>query len=168
MRNRSLKAVLVGLVVTLFFAAGAGAQKRRVVRAQVCGGPEMRCGQTPDVFKPYDLQFRLPRQAVIYETEPFYAVILQSINAKRDCDAHVSEDARLEAQSLFPKNKVFSDRCPEAGSLYYTNTSADYRFMAVYAGRTRAEANRMLETVRATGKYPTANIRRMNAGFNGT
>jgi hypothetical protein len=40
--------------------------------------------------------------------------------------------------------------------------------MAVYAGKTRAEAERMLAAVRATGKYPTANLRRMQAGFNGT
>jgi hypothetical protein len=40
--------------------------------------------------------------------------------------------------------------------------------MAVYAGKTRAEANRVLATVRATGRYRTANLRRMYVGFNGT
>jgi hypothetical protein len=40
--------------------------------------------------------------------------------------------------------------------------------MAVYAGRTRAQANAMLEKVKATGKYPGANLRQMRAGFNGT
>ena len=127
----------------------------------------MRCAKANE-FQPHDLQFRLPRRAVIYETEPFYAIILQSISGKTDCDAHISEDARLEAQSLFPHSKVFANRCPEPGALYYTNTNSDYRFMAVYAGRTRVEANQMLETVKATGKYPTANIRRMSTGFNGT
>jgi hypothetical protein len=40
--------------------------------------------------------------------------------------------------------------------------------MAVYAGITQAEANRMLAKVKATGKFPGANIRRMRAVMNGT
>lgn len=166
MKNRSLSIILTGVIAvfTLSFATSTEAQKRASRRPQVCGDPAMRCGE----FQPFDLQFRWPRNAVIYETEPFYAVILQSINAKNDCEAHISEDVRLEAQRLFPHNKVFADRCPDAGSIYYSDTNADYRFMAVYAGKTRAEAERLLATVRATGKYPTANLRRMRAGFNGT
>ena len=39
--------------------------------------------------------------------------------------------------------------------------------MAVYAGKAPAEANRMLAAVKATGKFPGANIRRMRTGFNG-
>jgi hypothetical protein len=39
--------------------------------------------------------------------------------------------------------------------------------MAVYAGRTRAEANAMLARVKATGKFDGANLRRMSIGFNG-
>jgi hypothetical protein len=40
--------------------------------------------------------------------------------------------------------------------------------MAVYAGRTQAEAAQMLSSVKATGKFAGASIRRMSAGFNGT
>ena len=40
--------------------------------------------------------------------------------------------------------------------------------MAVYAGRTPAEANAMLARVKAAGKYPGAYLRRMRAGINGT
>jgi hypothetical protein len=50
----------------------------------------------------------------------------------------------------------------------YTNTSPRAHFMAVYGGMTLAEANRMLARVRATGKFPGANIRRMRAMINGT
>jgi hypothetical protein len=166
MKNSSLSVILIVVIAvfTLSFTPGSEAQKRPFRRAQVCADPAMKCGE----FQPFDLQFRWPRNAVIYETEPFYAIILQSINAKNDCEAHISEDVRLEAQRFFPHNKVFADRCPDAGSIYYSKTNADYRFMAVYAGKTRAEAERMLATVRATGKYPTANLRRMRAGFNGT
>ena len=58
--------------------------------------------------------------------------------------------------------------CVEAGELYYTNVAPDQQFMAVYAGRTPAEARSVLAKVRAAGKYPGANLRRMRAGINGT
>jgi hypothetical protein len=166
MRNRLSSFILTGALImfALIFTASADAQKRR---AEVCGDPTVRCLGTNE-FQPYDLPFRLPPKAVIYETELFYAIILQSNNAKTNCEAHVSEDERLEAQSLFPHNKVFADRCPEPGTLFYSNTNTDYRFMAVYAGRTRAEAQAMLARVKATGKYPSANLRRIYVGFNGT
>ena len=40
--------------------------------------------------------------------------------------------------------------------------------MAVFAGRTKAEAAKVLAQVKATGKFPGANLRLMQAGFNGT
>ncbi len=40
--------------------------------------------------------------------------------------------------------------------------------MAVYAGPTLAEANRVLAAVKATGKFSGAYVKRMRAGFNGT
>jgi hypothetical protein len=169
MRKRFLSLLLLGAVavVALGFPQSGEAQRRRVRRGQVCGDPAMSCGEA-NTFQPYDLQFRIPRNAVIWESEQFYAVMLKSVNAKQNCEANVPESEREEAQVLFPRNKVFADRCPEPGTLYYTGTNSDYRFMAVYAGKTRAEANRVLALVRATGKFPTANLRRMSTGFNGT
>lgn len=165
MRNRFFAGViLMGVVYALSFTVSGEAQRRR---GQICGDPAMRCGVANE-FQPYDLSFRIPRNAVIWESEMFYAIILESRNARNNCEAHISEDKRLEAQALFPRHKVFADRCPEPGTVFYSNTNSDYRFMAVYAGKTRAEAARMLSRVRATGKYPTANLRRMNVGFNGT
>jgi hypothetical protein len=165
-RTKIFGVLLIGLLAAGLagFPAGAGAQRGR---GQVCGDPTVRCPGQSD-FQPHDLPFRIPRTAVIWESEMFYAIILQSVRARDNCETHVSENARLEAQSLFPRHKVFADRCPEPGNLYYTGTNSDYRFMAVFAGRTRAEAERMLARVRATGKYPTANLRRMRSGFNGT
>jgi hypothetical protein len=117
----------------------------------------------------YNLPFRLPENAVIYETDFFYAVMLKSMRAAEDnCDAFIPEAERLAAQALFPANKVFASRCFEPGDLSYTNTNASQRFMAVYAGSTVADANRMLAAVKATGKFPGANIRRMRAVMNGT
>ncbi|HEX8844617.1 MAG TPA: hypothetical protein VF791_08235 [Pyrinomonadaceae bacterium] len=169
MKSRFLSFILLGTmaVCALSFTGGAEAQRRRPRRAQVCGDPAMNCGEANE-FQPHDLQFRMPRNAVIYETESFYAIILMSINARDNCDAFIGENERQEAQALFPRHKVFTDRCPEPTTIYYTNTNPNNRFMAVYAGKTRAEANAMLARVRATGKYPGANLRQMRAGFNGT
>ncbi|HEY0378047.1 MAG TPA: hypothetical protein VGC87_14105 [Pyrinomonadaceae bacterium] len=169
MRKRFLSLLLLGAValLALGFPQSGEAQRRRVRRGQVCGDPAMSCGEA-NTFQPYDLQFRIPRNAVIWESEQFYAVMLKSYRAGGNCETHVPESEREAAQALFPRHKVFADRCPEPGTLYYTGANAASRFMAVYAGRTRAEASRVLALVRATGKFPTANLRRLRMGFNGT
>jgi hypothetical protein len=146
------------------------AQTRRAAqqRGEVCADPTQKC-QTFATFEPYDLPFRIKENSVIWESEFFYAVILKSIRAADgNCEQFIPENERLSAQALFPRRKVFASRCAEPASLFYTNTGDNHRFMAVYAGATRAEAARVLETVKATGKFPGANIRRMRAGFNGT
>ena len=170
----------VALLAALFAAssdfavAGNAAQRRAAQRrpqrpSRICHDPTVAC-RTSTEFPPHDLPFEPPPRAVIWETQEFYAVILKSVRARDevDCDTFVSEDERLAAQKLFPRRKVFTSRCNEPVSTYYTNTAPAQRFMAVYAGTTRAEAERMLATVKATGKFPGANLRRMRAGFNGT
>ena len=111
----------------------------------------------------------MPKNAAIYDTELFYAIVLKTVGTSdQDCDVFVPERERTETQRLFPEHKVFASRCPEPGNLSYSNTSSKHRFMAVYAGSTLTEANRMLAAVKATGKFPGANIRRTRTGFNGT
>ena len=111
----------------------------------------------------------MPKNAVIYDTELFYAIILKSVGTSEDdCDVFVPESERLAAQALFPDHKVFSSRCPDVETLFYANVNSKHRIMAVYAGTTLVEARRLLESVKATGKFPGANIRRMRTGFNGT
>ena len=157
--------------ITVFgiFVADASAQRRRPVRhASVCGNPRVACKTTVE-FQPYQLPFRISPNVVIWDTELFYAVILKSLKVTDDdCNIFVSETERQSAQELFPDNKVFASRCFEPGDLFYSGVNDNFRFMAVYAGRTLADANRMLASVKATGKYPGANIRRMRSGFNGT
>jgi hypothetical protein len=144
------------------------AAQRRVRHASVCGNPKVACPTTGD-FQPWDLPFRLPKNSVIYDSELFYAVVLKSMKAdESDCNLFIPETQRLAAQELFPSNKVFASRCIDVETKMYTNVAANTRFMAVYAGSTLADANRMLAAVKATGKYPGANIRRMRTGFNGT
>jgi hypothetical protein len=165
-------AVLVLIAIAnamIFFAGVTSAQKRRPAKhGSICGDPTAAC-KSVATFQPYDLPFRIPTNAVIWDSDLFYAVILKSVNAPGDnCDIFVPESERLAAQALFPDRKVFSSRCAEPGGLSYTNTSAKAQFMAVYAGMTLADANRTLAAVQATGKFPRANIRRMRAAFNGT
>jgi hypothetical protein len=144
------------------------AQKKTTKRLAVCGNPKASCPSTV-TFEPHDLPFRVPRNAVIWETELFYAVILKSMKASDDnCRIFIPESERAAAQALFPDKKVFTSRCVEPGTLYYTNTRPNTRLMAVYAGSTLAEANRTLAAVKATGKFSAATIRRMRAAFNGT
>lgn len=168
---RTLVGTLIATAVALsLFNTGAIAQKsRRPVRhPAICGNPTESC-KSSLTFQPYDLPFRLPQQVVIYDTELFYAIILKSVAAADDnCEVFVPENERLAAQAMFADHKVFSSRCVEPGGLSYTNTNANQRFMAVYGGMTLAEANRMLAAVKATGKFPGANTRRMRATLNGT
>jgi len=170
----NLPRVAIALVVTTLVLVSlpgnkASGQRRRQARHfSVCGNPNLPC-KSVATFEPHDLPIRIPRNAVIWDTELFYAIMLKSVKSPGDsCDVFVPESERLAAQALFPDHKVFSSRCAEPGQLYYTNTSPKAHFMAVYAGTTLAEAKRMLAAVKATGKFTGATVRRMRAGFNGT
>ena len=160
--------VIVAASALLVIVSAADAQRRTTGRLTVCGNPNSTC-RSAATFEPHDLPFRVPQNAVIWETELFYAVILKSMNAPdENCDLHIPESERVAAQALFPDRKVFASRCVEPATLYYTNTRPNTRLMAVYAGPTLAEANRVLAAVKATGKFSGAFVRRMRAGFNGT
>src|SRR6266480_4187570 len=174
MRSKSINIafamVIAALTMLSVLNAGTLAQKRRPVvkHLSVCGNPMIPC-KTSATFEPYALPFSVPKKAVIYDTELFYAVILKSVGiSEEDCNVFVSESERLQTQTLFSDHKVFTSRCTDAGEMFFTGMSPKHRFMAVYAGTTLAEAQRMLSAVKATGKSPGANIRRMRTGFNGT
>jgi hypothetical protein len=161
--------VAAGVFVLNNVAAGQSrAATHRARKGSLCGNPKINC-KTSVTFQPYDLPFRVPTNSVIFDTELFYAVILKSVAApEENCDVFVPESERLQTQALFPENKVFTSRCIEPGELFYTNVSDKHRIMAIYAGTSLAEAQRVLAMVKATGKFPGANLRRMRTGFNGT
>ncbi len=166
------KTVILCAVLPALLAAGAASAQRqsRPRLGAVCGDPTARC-QTSVEFQPYQLPFRIPPKAVIWESEQFYAVILKSVRDESqygNCDLFIPEPERVAAQALFPRHKVFTSRCMEPGDLFYEGVADDTRFMAVYAGRTRAEGLAVLEKVKATGQFPGANLRRLRTGFNGT
>jgi hypothetical protein len=132
----------------------------------VCSNPSASCS-TKYSFEPYQLPFKIKQPLVFgrtYKSAYFYAVILTSIQAQDETGEcrHIEESARLEAQALFPQRKVFASHfgCAEE-LILYTNVNQSFNFMGIYAGATKAEANKMLGRVRATGRFPTANIRRM-------
>jgi hypothetical protein len=164
---------IVACVVAANVPQRVGAQRarRRGARAQpakVCFDPVAPC-PTSLTFEPHDLKFRLPRSAVVFDSEEFYAVVLKTLRVDNaDCEKFVPESERLEAQTFFPHRKVFASRCVDTLSVYYSNVAPNERIMALYAGATRAEAVRTLEEVKATGKFPDAKLRRMHASINGT
>ena len=163
--------ILLGLLACGLTSGGASAQRGRKPRpAAVCGDPTVRCRSSVE-FQPYQLPFMVPPNGVMWETEQFYAVILRSVrdpSSGGDCNVFIPEPEREAAQALFPRRKVFASRCMEPGDLYYTGVAENTQFMAVYAGRTRAEAQATLAKVKATGQFPGANLRRLRTGFNGT
>jgi hypothetical protein len=171
MTKKSFHVVLCALTVVSLIGtvnAQSHAKTRRASVAAICGNPRVTC-KTSVTFGPHDLPCRVPANAVILDTELFYVVILKSMPAANDsCDVFIPETERLAAQELFPNNKVFTSRCVEPGELFYTNVAENQRIMAVYAGATLAESKRVLTAVKASGKFPGANIRRMRTGFNGT
>lgn len=167
-----MRSAFISMAMVLLLSGSVIAQShakvKRASAAAICGNPKVAC-KTSVTFQPHDLPFRVPANAVILDTELFYVVLLKSMPAKDDsCDVFIPETERLAAQALFPDRKVFSSRCVEPGELFYTNVSENQRMMAVYAGSTLAEAKRVLAAVKATGKFPGANLRRIRTGFNGT
>ena len=165
---------LIAVSAPSYAAVGQSrAPRHRAKKGSICGNPKVAC-KTSVPFEPNDLPFRVPANSVIFDTELFYAIILKSVaTSEEDCTVFVAENERLQTQALFPDHKVFTSKCADPGGenpgmLFYTNVNPKFRIMAVYGGTTLAEAKRVLEAVKATGKFPGANLRRMRTGFNGT
>ena len=165
------RTLLFALIVTSCVGSttvGQSRVSRNRPHGSICGNPQVAC-KTTATFSPNDLPFRVPANSVIFDTELFYGVILKSVaTTEVDCNVFVPENERLEAQAMFPDRKVFSSRCADIENLFYTNVNPNYRIMAVYAGTTLADARATLARVKGTGKFPTAYIKRMRTGFNGT
>jgi len=133
------------------------------LHAQVCADPAKPCAG----FKDNDLSFPLPKDGAARaesKSPPFYAVILRT--AER-CKIPAAE--QREVQALFPRNKVFHTRfeCDDdvENNVTYTNVNDKFAFLAVYAGGERAAAEAFLGQVKAMGKFPGANLRRMQVVF---
>ena len=116
-------------------------------------------------FKAHQLSFETPQDGVArdeFRSAPFYAVILKTAEL-----CSVKERERAEIQALFPANKVFApltacDQDPE-DTISYTNVNPKVGFIAVYAGQTLEQAQQFFGMVKQTGRFPGANLRRMQA-----
>ena len=166
---RALIRTILAVSVLVLLCVFVDAQRRNV--GSVCGDPTARCRLASD-FQPFELAFdHGGPNSIIAASKPFYAIILRSVKLPQDqsgCDDRFPEAERLEAQALFPKNKVFAKRCDEPAQNYYTNIAENTTFLGVYAGLTLSEAKAFLKKVEATGKFSNATIRRMKVGINGT
>lgn len=148
--------VVIAFLALAFAGASAGD-----TLGKVQGDPRVAC----EGAKPHELCFARPTDGVAraeYLSEPFYAVIL-----KTAARCTIPEKERTEAQALFPAHKVFSMRfnCDEdvEEAISYTNVNDQFAFLAVRAGASKADGNKMLKAVRATGRFPGANVRKMQA-----
>ena len=147
---------VIALMLSLAGAALADTQGKVQPNPNACSNAD---------FKPHELCFETPKDGLAraeYLSEPFYAVILKT--AER---CTIAEEERVQAQGLFPQSKVFSMRfqCDDniEENISYTNVNDKFGFLAVYAGATLKEANARLAEVKAAGRFPGANIRRMQA-----
>ena len=105
----------------------------------------------PPVVGPAD---GVPRPEL--RSEPYYAVILKSGPA---CSLGAREIAR--AQALFPTREVFSTdfECAPERNETFTGVAPEHDFLALFAGRDRATAERVLHD--AKRRFPDANLRRL-------
>jgi hypothetical protein len=146
-------------VALLFAVALAPGAVRAAAEAPVCPDPAKPCLG----FKPNDLSFELPmdgKARAEVRSAPFFAVILRTAERCR-----VTEKERLEVQALFPAHKVFatSFECDanDENNVTYTGVDRKHGFLAVYAGADKAAAEKMLAQVKAQGRFPGANLRKM-------
>jgi hypothetical protein len=130
----------------------------------LCPDPAHPCAG----FRAHDLSFVLPRGGVARaeaRSDLFYAVVLRS-----GARCSIPERDREAAQRLFPARKVFSQRfeCDDdvENNVSYTAVNPSRAFLAVYAGLTRRQADVVLAAVARTGRFPGANLRRMQVVYN--
>jgi hypothetical protein len=158
---RSYRLAWIAVAALLLAARPADVQAQV---GRVCPDPARPCSG----FRAHDLSFVLPpggtARAEARSVE-FYAVILRS-----GPRCSIPERQRAAAQRLFPGRKVFSQRfeCDDdvENNVSYSRVSPSLAFLAVYAGSTRRQANATLAAVARTGRYPDANLRRMQVVYN--
>lgn len=166
--------VPISFLVIIVFLSGIvfsqNSKKEKTMQGKICGNPRMACKADKQIFSSYDLPFETPKGYVVFESQPFYAIILKSVKipeAGLEQEAF-TEDERISVQKAFPNNKVFGTKGNDPGMLYYRGIQENTAFMGVYAGRTLSEANAFLKQVRQNESYKGAYIKRLVAEFNGT
>jgi len=135
---------------------------RVLTGGEVCPDPKNPCldlNKFPDNELSFKLKSKYNFDRGWDQSLPFYALILKSGELCK-----IPEEDRLAIQKIFPTRKVFLHRhfCLDFGDrATYTNINSKVGFIAVYAGKTEAEAKQFLAEVKAAGAFPDANLRRM-------
>ncbi len=129
-----------------------------VIAAEVCGDPAQPCAG----FREHDLSFARESTGTARAQEvsaAFFAVILESAG-----HCAIPEAERRRIQALFPARKVFSSRFECDGdvenNVKYAEADEERAFVAVYAGPTRVDAEKVVAEAKAKG-FAGANVRRM-------
>jgi len=152
---------LIGLVICLIVPGTFPAQ----IQGALCQQPTVKCPSSYS-FAAYQLPFTIKEKLVFgksYQSEEFYAIVLKSVKAAGDPDcSFVTEAERLEEQKWWPSRKVFASHlnCPEE-LVVYDNVDNNFNFLAVYAGKTLKEAQRLLNQIRVNPRYSQAYLKRM-------
>ena len=144
----------------------------------VCPLPDKPCNHKYKRFDAWELSFRMPVKLAAnkeYKSALFYAVILKSFETGEECDGgeydKTAEAERKKAQKKFAGRKVFADyQCPNLNAVSY-DFDGKFKddklvvgdFIAVYAGTTKAEAEKFLQTVKKD--YPEATLKQMKATY---
>jgi hypothetical protein len=146
----------------------------------VCANPAKPCMHHEKYFEDWEISFKMPtklQRNKPYASEPFYAVILETYESNEDCDGGEFREAveaeRKQVQKKFPKQKVFAAyQCPDMAAIQYDfdgrwdatkNTMLIGEFLAVYAGSTKEEADKLLQQVKVD--HPKAMVKQMTASY---
>jgi hypothetical protein len=146
---------------------------------EVCPDPKAPCRSPMREFATFELPFRLPARLKAgkpYNSVPFYAIIVKTYKDEEcDADGYTTsiERERLRIQKLYPTRKVFGlYNCPDMDALEYSfpgkmdatgERALIETFIAVYAGKTPAEADEFLTSVQSV--FPQALLKRMTASY---
>jgi hypothetical protein len=163
-----LTAMLSSFFVLSLPAQAVGFQ----TKGEVCPNPVTSCLATAYEFKANELSYHLPAELkwqTAHYSAPFYAVILRSIKAvqmqdtetgNEECKGFIEESERLTIQAKFPNHKVFTSRNGCAPMVFYSGVNDNYNFIAVHAGKTKAEAANLVEQAKRAG-FKDASLRKM-------
>ncbi|HEY6805179.1 MAG TPA: hypothetical protein VI306_16505 [Pyrinomonadaceae bacterium] len=152
---------------------------RTVLPQEVCPDPKSPCSIKAKTFAPYEISFQLPGKLIrgrTYTSLPFYAVLIKTYEEEScDADDHTEsiERERQKIQLAYPHNKVFAAySCPNLDAIDYAfpgkmdssgNQVLIQTFIAVYAGKTEADAKQFLDYVKTV--YPAAVLKKMTASY---
>jgi len=152
-----------------------------LVRANdVCPDPAKPCQHKDKHFDDWELSFKMPAKLLANKTNSsasFYGIILKTYKLEDDCDGgeyiEAGEAERKQLQSQYPERKVFASyECPNMAAVGYDfpgkwdakkEMALVTNFLAIYAGKTNAEAEELLGKLRA--KYPDAQVKQMTANY---